>query len=46
MYSPLIQITEDDILNRYKAAVHMVTAAKGAMHHYNYTQEDSAEVIV
>ena len=32
-----MKITEQEILNRYKAAIHMVTAAKGAEIYYNYT---------
>jgi hypothetical protein len=35
-----IQITEEEILSRYKAVVHMVTAAKGAEDFYNYTLEE------
>ena len=31
-----IKITEPEILSRYKAAIHMVTAAKGAETYYNY----------
>lgn len=33
-----IKITEKEILDRYKAAIHMVTAAKGAKTYYNYTR--------
>lgn len=35
------QITEQDILDRYKAVVHMVTAAKGAESFYMYSTEDN-----
>ena len=36
----VIKITEQEILKRYKAVVHMVTAAKGAEDFYNYTLEE------
>ena len=36
-----MKISEQDILDRYKAVVHMVTAAKGAESFYNYSTDDN-----
>lgn len=30
-----MQVTEEEILDRYEAVIHMVTAAEGAEEHYN-----------
>ena len=39
-----MQLTEKEILNRYKSVIHMVTAAEGASASYNYTVDDSSNI--